>query len=81
MKNTMKRIISLAMAALLLISTLAFVGCGTSKMTCEICELEKNSKTHKITVNGEEKFVCSDCNKLQENITPDAPVEEDSTEA
>lgn len=72
MKNTMKRIISLVLVCLTLVSTFAFAGCGDPEMTCEICGQTKNSKTYTVTDNGVEKKVCSDCNKLFDIITPDA---------
>lgn len=70
MKNTVKRIVSVASAGLLIVSTLAFVGCGASKMTCEICETEKKSNSYTIEIDGETKTVCEDCSKLYDSITP-----------
>lgn len=59
----MKKIISLALACLTLISTLAFVGCGET-FTCAGCNKEKTGKKIALEFGGEVMgYMCSDCDK------------------
>ncbi len=53
----MKKIIALALAALLSVFCLA--GCG--KFECDLCGEEKSGKKHTTTVFGEEVTICDDC--------------------
>lgn len=59
----MKKIISLALACLTLISTLAFAGCGET-FKCDMCGETKTGKKISMEVDGKVVAnMCSDCDK------------------
>lgn len=55
----MKRFISISLAVLALVSTLAFAGCG--KFTCDTCHQEKSGKKHTEEALGVKVTMCDDC--------------------
>lgn len=65
MKNTAKKNIATITLIVLLLSLAA---CGNKSFKCNVCNEEKDGKSYKSQLMGEEVTVCEDCYKSMSEL-------------